>query len=95
MNRKILSLLSLLLIFPLTSPPAFAAGAATEKEARFVATFCSYLTSLLEMGRWTIDPNGVVFDTTDGRSTIDPDGVMAPAAPASGIDGRSTIDPNG
>lgn len=95
MNRKVVSLLSLLLILPLTSTPALAAGASTEKEAGLAASFRWFLDSFLEMGRWTIDPNGGTSDTTDGRSTIDPDGVMAPADPASETDGRWIIDPNG
>jgi hypothetical protein len=95
MNRKIVSLLSLLLILPLTSSPALAAGASTEKEAGVVASLRSFLSSFLEMGRWTIDPNGATSDSTDGRWTIDPDGAMAPADSASETEGRSTIDPNG
>jgi hypothetical protein len=95
MNRKVVSLLSLLLILPLTSSPAFAAGASSDKEAGLAASFRSFLDSILEMGRWTIDPNGGTSETTDGRSTIDPDGMMAPADPALETDGRSTIDPNG
>lgn len=92
MNRKVLSLLSLLLILPLTSAPALAAGASAGKE---VGVTASILSSLLEMGGWIIWPTGETSDTTDGRSTIDPDGVMAPADPVSETDGRSTIDPNG
>jgi hypothetical protein len=91
MNRKVVSLLSLLLILPLTSSPALAAGAPTER-AGVLASLRSFLSSFLEMGRWTIDPDGATSET-DGRWTIDPDGMMAPADPAS--EGRSTIDPNG
>lgn len=94
MNRKVVSLLSLLLILPLTSAPALAAGASTEKEPGIAASFCSLLSSILEMGRWAIDLNGAFFETTDSRRTIDPDGRMAPAD-ALETDGRSTIDPNG
>lgn len=91
MNRKVVSLLSLLLILPLTSSPALAAGDSTER-AGIAASVHSFLSSLLEMGRWTIDPNGATSDT-DGRSTIDPDG--APADFDSETDGRWVIDPNG
>jgi hypothetical protein len=91
MNRKVVSLLSLLLILPLTTSPALAAGASTER-AGIAASVRSFLSSLLEMGRWTIDPNGETSDT-DGRSTIDRDG--APADLDSETDGRWVIDPNG
>ena len=94
MNRKVVSLLSLLLILPLTSSPALAAGDSTER-AGIAASLRSFLSSLLEMGRSTIDPDGTTSDSTDGRWTIDPDGAMAPADPASETEGRSTIDPNG
>ena len=95
MNRKVVSLLSLLLILPLASSPVLAAGGSTEKEVGIAASLRSLLGSFLEMGRWTIDPDGQTSDTTDGRSTIDPDGMMAPADRVSETDGRSTIDPNG
>lgn len=95
MNRKVVFLLSLLLILPLASSPALAAGASTDKGAGIAASFRWFLDSFLEMGRWIIDPNGGTSDTTDGRSTIDPEGAMAPAESASETDGRSTIDPNG
>lgn len=78
MNRKVVSLFSLLLILLLTSSPALAAGGSTEK-AEIAASLRSFLSSFLEMGRWIIDPNGM----------------MAPADPTSETDGRSTIDPNG
>lgn len=94
MNRKVVSLLFLLLILPLTSSPALAAGDSTER-AGIAASVRSFLSSFLEMGRWTIDPNGATDETTDGRSTIDPDGMMAPVGPVSETEGRSTIDPNG
>lgn len=90
MNRKVVSLLSLLLFFPLTSSPALAAGASTER-AGVLASLRSFLSSFVEMGRWTIDPNGETSDT-DGRSTIDPDGEPTLN---SETEGRSTIDPNG
>lgn len=92
MNRKVVSLLSLLLIFPLTSSPALAAGDSNER-AGIAASVRSFLSSFLEMGRWTIDPNGATSDSTDGRSTIDPNG--SPADLDSETDGRWVIDPNG
>ena len=92
MNRKVVSLLSLLLILPLTSSPALAAGASAEKEAGIAASIRSFLSSLLEFGRSTIDPNGTASDATDGRWTIDPNGEPSSALET---DGRWTIDPNG
>ena len=78
MTRKVVSLLSLLLLLSLVSSPALAAGPRAEKEPGLVAFLWTLFDAVLEMGRSTIDPNGSVApdlnSETDGRWIIDPNG---------------------
>lgn len=92
MNRKAVSLLCLLLILPLTSSPALAAGASSENGIGIAASLGAFLGSLLELCRSTTDPKMEASATNEGRWTIDPNGEPNLATET---DGRWTIDPNG